>query len=72
MRGVEFSLDLVNVGNLFCKAWGRTSVSTVYYNPVTYKGGGNFQFLHDADYDMHAYDDYYSRWRGQLGVRFIF
>ena len=45
MRGVEFSLDLVNVGNLFCKAWGRTSVSTVYYNPVTYKGGGNFQFL---------------------------
>ena len=72
MRGLELSLDLVNLGNLFSKEWGRTSVSTVYHNPVTYKGNGNFQFLHEADYDMHAYNDYYSRWRGQFGAKFIF
>ncbi len=72
MRGLELSLDIVNIGNLFSKDWGRTSVSTVYYNPVIYKGDGEFQFLHDADYDMHAYDDYYSRWRGQIGAKFLF
>lgn len=72
LRGLELSLDIINIGNLFNKDWGFTSVSNSYYNPVTYKGDGNFQFLHDADYEIHAYDDYYSRWRGQIGARFIF
>lgn len=30
------------------------------------------QFLHDAGYDMHTYDDYYSRWRGQVGLKYSF
>lgn len=72
MRGLELSLDMINVGNLFNKDWGYTSVSNIYYNPITYKGNGNFQFLHDADFNMQAYNDYYSRWRGQIGIKFIF
>lgn len=72
MRSLEFSLDIINIGNMLNKDWGHTSASYGYYAPVNYKGDGNFQFLHDADYDLHAYDDYYSRWRGQVGARFNF
>ena len=72
MRSLEFSLDIINIGNMLNKDWGYTSASYGYYAPVNYKGDGNFQFLHDANYDLHAYDDYYSRWRGQVGARFNF
>ncbi len=72
MRGLEVSLDIINIGNMLNKRWGRTSASNGYYNPVTYNGNGYFQFLHDADYNLHAYNDYYSRWRGQIGMRFTF
>lgn len=77
IRGLELSFDMINVGNLFDKSWGRTSTSPGYYSPLTYSGtagsGANsFQFLHAGDYKMHAYSDYYSRWRGQIGLKFIF
>lgn len=72
MRSLEFSLDIINVGNMLNKDWGRTSASSGYYSPVNYKGNGNFQFLQKADYNMRSYSDYYSRWRGQVGVKFSF
>lgn len=72
MRALEFSLDIINIGNLLNEDWGHTSASSGYYSPVTYRGNGNFQFLHDADYTVHSYSDYYSRWRGQVGVKFTF
>lgn len=70
--GWEFSLDIINIGNMLNKKWGRTFTSNALYTPITYKNNGYFQFLHDADYNMHSYNDYYSRWRGQIGMRFIF
>lgn len=72
MRGLEFSLDIINIGNMFNKRWGRSFTSNGNYTPITYKGDGNFQFLHEANYNMHSYSDYYSRWRGQIGVKFTF
>lgn len=72
MRSLEFSLDIINIGNMLNKEWGRTSASSGYYSPVNYKGNGNFQFLQKADYNMRSYSDYYSRWRGQVGVKFSF
>ena len=72
IRWVELSLDIINVGNMLNEKWGNASASLGYYNPITYMGNGNFQFLHDADYNMHSYNDYYSRWRGQVGVRLMF
>ncbi len=42
------------------------------YSPLTYKGNGEFQFLHDGDYQMRSYSDYYSRWRGQIGLKYTF
>lgn len=72
VRGIELSLDIVNIGNLFNSRWGRSVASNGTYNPVVYNRDGTFQFLHDADYRMHVYDDYFSRWRGQLGIRLTF
>lgn len=67
---VELSLDILNIGNLLNKEWGRTAAASSY-TPINYRGNGSFQFLHDADYNMRSYNDYYSRWRGQLGIRLI-
>lgn len=71
MRGLEFSLDIINIGNMLNKKWGRTSASSGYYSPVSYSNG-QFQFQYGHDYTMHSYSDYYSRWRGQVGVKFSF
>ena len=72
VRFLEISLDIVNVGNMLNKSWGRTSAAPGYYSPITYSGSGVFQFLHSADYKIHDYSDYYSRWRGQLGLKLSF
>ena len=74
MHSVQLSFDVLNIGNMFNKKWGRyTSTGTaLYYSPVTYKGNGEFQFLHDGSYNMRSYDDYYSRWRGQIGLKYTF
>ena len=74
VHSVELSFDVLNVGNMFNKKWGRyTSTGTAkYYSPVTYSGNGQFQFLHPGNYELRSYDDYYSRWRGQLGLKYTF
>lgn len=56
------------------KKWGHTYGNGFgnYYSPVTYSGGGQFQFLHGGDYNMYSYNDYYSRWRGQIGLKYTF
>ncbi len=74
IHAVELSFDVLNIGNMFNKKWGRyTSTGTaVYYSPVTYTGNGQFQFLHPGDYNMRSYSDYYSRWRGQIGLKYTF
>ena len=74
VHSVELSFDVLNVGNMFNKKWGRyTSTGTAkYYSPVIYSGNGQFQFLHPGNYEMRSYDDYYSRWRGQLGLKYTF
>ena len=54
---------------------GRSYASTGSYNPVSYNSGSQ-NFLVPArpppDYDMHSYDDCYSRWRGQFRVELVF
>ena len=74
VHSVELSFDVLNIGNMLNKKWGRytSTGSALYYSPVTYKGEGTFQFLHSGDYDMRSYSDYYSRWRGQIGLKYTF
>ncbi|SHE77742.1 hypothetical protein SAMN05444362_102164 [Dysgonomonas macrotermitis] len=75
-HSLELSFDIINVGNMFNKKWGHYASaggSATYYSPITYNSSSQaFQFLHDADYNMRSYSDYYSRWRGQVGLKYIF
>ena len=75
MHALELSLDIMNVANLLNKDWGRTyssSYSSDFYSPLTYSGEGKFQFLHAGDYSLKTPSDYYSRWRGQLSLKYTF
>lgn len=71
-HAIEFSFDIMNISNLFSPKWGHYYSTSGYYSPVTYSGKGEFQFLHPEDYNMRSYSDYYSRWRGQIGIKYIF
>lgn len=74
-HSLELSVDILNVANLLNKKWGRTygsSYVSQYASPITYSGNGQFQFLHDADYTLFYPSSYYSRWRGQIGLRYTF
>ena len=74
VHALELSLDILNVGNLLNKDWGRT-YGTTYANelitPLTYDGG-QFQFLSSPDYVIKYPNSYYSRWRGQIGLKYTF
>ncbi len=73
-HSIELTADIVNFTNLLNPAWGRSYGMGInsYYSPVTYSGNGQFQFLHDADYEMLSYSDYMSRWKMQLGLKYNF
>lgn len=70
-HAIEFSFDVLNISNMFSKKWGRASNSAGYYSPISFSKG-QYQFLHNADYNMRSYNDINSRWRGQFGIKYIF
>lgn len=69
----QVGFDIINFTNLLNKNWGATLSQNGYnyYSPLSFSKG-KYQFLHDANYDMRSYADYYSRWRMQLTAKFIF
>lgn len=74
-HALELSFDVLNVGNMVNKEWGRynSTGSAMYYNPVTYDTKSKaFQFLQGENYNMRSFSDYYSRWRGQIGLKYTF
>ena len=72
MNSLELSFDIINGGNLLNKDWGHTHGDGfgVYYSPVNYQKNGHYQFT--GGYATRDYSDYYSRWRGQVGLRYTF
>ena len=76
VHAIELSFDILNISNMFSSEWGRYASSNgaaAYYSPVTYSSKNKeYKFLHPADYNMRSYNDYYSRWRGQIGLKYIF
>ena len=72
---LEVSMDIMNVANLLNKKWGRTlssSYGSEFIKPLTYNGDGTFQFSKAPTDPMQYASDYYSRWRGQIGVKYTF
>lgn len=72
VNSVELTFDVMNIGNLFNKKWGHTYGDGfgIYYDPVTYRGNGVYQFT--GGYANRDYSDLYSRWRGQIGLKYTF
>lgn len=76
VHALEVTMDILNVANLLNKKWGHTygsSYSSEFVTPITYKSdSGTFQFDNDSTKPIKYFDDYYSRWRGQIGVKYTF
>lgn len=80
---VELTFDVMNVGNLLNSKWGRTYfISNNVSTPITFRrneaAGPLFQYdktrLNDTDGKFTPYftNNFTSRWRGQLGIRYSF
>ncbi|MDD2437902.1 MAG: carboxypeptidase regulatory-like domain-containing protein [Massilibacteroides sp.] len=74
---IQVTLDILNVGNLLNRAWGLYNSVGYSYSPVTVasvdsEGVPTFQFTKPAGDKLYSISDYNSRWRAQLGVRYIF
>ena len=76
-NALQISLDIINVGNLLNKDWGRTyfvgnNASTLInynYNATT---GGNYTFRAPANNTAYQVSEFASRWQAQIGIRYLF
>ena len=78
---LQFSFDVFNIGNLINKEWGRQySVSNNSFSLINFEGFEDGTKIPTYSYDgsglsdgnPYYVSDFLSRWRGQIGVRYIF
>ncbi|MBD8346854.1 MULTISPECIES: carboxypeptidase regulatory-like domain-containing protein [unclassified Dysgonomonas] len=74
---LQVNFDILNVGNLLNSAWGLYNSPGYSYSPVTVasvstEGVPTFQFTKPAGEKLYNISDYNSRWRSQIGVKYIF
>ncbi len=74
---LQVNLDVLNIGNLFNRAWGTVNSPGYSYTPIKVEsiasnGTPTFSFTKPASNALYNQSDYNSRWRAQLGVRYIF
>jgi len=77
---LQVSLDIINLGNLINKEWGHSLyASNQQFSLINYRGvvSGNtptFTYAPSGMTDGGAYSvaDFSSRWRAQIGLRYIF
>jgi len=68
----QLTFDAMNIGNMFNHEWGKESyLSNNSYSPIKYNKG-KYQYLNGADYNPFSISDIYSRWRGQIGIKYFF
>ena len=76
-RTIQFSIDILNLGNLLNSDWGVRKYATTsgYYQPLSVSLAGSvptYQFDPTARTTFIASPDLISRWQMQFGIRFIF
>lgn len=68
---LQVNFDILNVGNLLNRGWGLYQSPGYSYSPASYRYG-KFGFSQPSGDKLYNISDYYSRWRGQIGVKYIF
>ncbi len=76
-QSLQFSVDVVNLGNLISSNWGVRKYATTagYYQPLSVSYNSNaptYQFDPALKTTFIDSPDLQSRWQVQLGLRFIF
>ncbi|MDR1556481.1 MAG: carboxypeptidase regulatory-like domain-containing protein [Tannerellaceae bacterium] len=74
---IQVSFDILNIGNLLNRAWGIYNSTGYSYTPIAVSsvdanGVPTFQFTKPASETLYGISDYNSRWRSQIGIRYIF
>ncbi|QDH78696.1 hypothetical protein FKX85_06460 [Echinicola soli] len=78
---LQLSFDVFNLGNLISKDWGRQySVSNNSFSLINFEGYEDGGYVPTYSYDgsglsdgnPYFVSDFLSRWRGQIGIRYIF
>jgi len=75
----QISFDILNVGNLLNNNWGRNYfVSNQTFEAIQFAGLNgtrptfNYTAANQNNGNIYSISDYNSRWRGQIGLRYIF
>jgi hypothetical protein len=76
-KTIEFSIDIVNRGNLISSSWGvrKLATNSGYFQPLSVTLAGNtptYQFDPSVKETFTASPDLISRWQMQFGLRFTF
>jgi len=76
-NALQLSVDVINVGNLLNKSWGKSyfvgnNASTlVTYNHAN-NGAGTYNFKAPTEGTAYSFNTFSSRWQAQIGVRYLF
>ena len=78
-RKIQITVDFLNIGNMFNREWGLYGDGEFYARQILHitalekDTDGNmtptYQFMDPVDF---ALNDFYSRWRCQIGLRLTF
>ncbi len=76
-RTIQFSIDVLNFGNMLNSEWGVVKYATTsgYYQPISVALAGStptYQFDPTARRTFTISPDLVSRWQMQFGLRYIF
>jgi hypothetical protein len=73
-KTIQFSLDIINFGNMISSKWGvqKYASASGYFQPISYLGGGNYQFDPSLRQTFISSPELPSRWQMQFGLRYIF
>lgn len=76
-QSLQFSIDMVNIGNLISSEWGirETATNSGYFQPLSVSLTGSsptYQFDPSLTKTFVASPDLFSRWQIQLGLRYNF
>lgn len=76
-RKIQVTLDIMNFGNLICRAWGSYYGNTYGVTPLTVTSvakdeKGNVTPTYSFYQPKIKIDDIYSRWHMQIGARVVF